>query len=285
MTTDPEIVSRIIAPATVRRFGAEQTPTFTQEFRELLAYGHLLYSLVVRDLTVRYKRSFIGFLWTMLNPLLLMIIFVMIFSTLFRFAIVHYEIYFLSAYLPWNFFAQSTIGSMTSLGWNGLLMKHVRAPKSIFPLATTISGLVNLLLSMIPLALIMLVVKADFHPTLLFLPVSFLMLGLFTFGVSLALSSIAVYFTDVREMYNVATTALMYMTPIMYPLDIVPPKYLWIIKLNPMRYMLEIVRAPLYYGIIPPARTMWIATALTLGALVFGWMVFKRLSPRFYAHL
>ena len=277
----------VVSPSeqTVRRFGAETSVSVREEVRDLLAYGHLLYNLVLRDLTVRYKRSVIGFVWTMLNPLLLMIIFVIVFSALFRFEIRHYETYFLTAFLPWNFFAQATVGSMTSIGWNGGLMKHVKAPKSIYPLASTISGMVNLLLSFLPLALIMIVVGSPLHPSILFLPISLIILGVFTFGVSLALSSLAVYFTDVREMYGVAISALMYLTPIMYPLSIVPERYLTFVKLNPLRYVIEIVRAPIYYGIIPPARTLVIAVGLAVGALVFGWFVFRRLSPRFYAHL
>lgn len=269
----------------VRRFRAESSVNVREEVRDLFAYSHLLYSLVLRDLTVRYKRSFIGFLWTMLNPLLLMIIFVVVFSALFRFEIRHYETYFLTAFLPWNFFSQTTVGSMSSLGWNGLLMKHVRAPKSIYPLATVISGMVNLLLSFVPLILIMVIVGSPIYPTVAFLPISLIILGVFTFGVSLALSSLAVYFTDVREMYGVGISALMYLTPIMYPLSIVPERYLTFVKLNPLRYVIEIVRAPIYYGIIPPARTLLIAVGLAVGALVFGWFVFRRLSPRFYAHL
>ena len=194
--------------------------------------------------------------------LLLMIIFVIIFSELFRFKIVHYDIYFLSAFIAWNFFSQSTVGAMTSLGWNGQLMKQVRAPKTIFALATTISGLVNLVLSMFPLLLIMWWVKAPIRISILFLPISFVVLAMFTLGVSLAVSSLSVFFVDVREMYTVGLTALMYLTPIIYPLDIIPEKFLWIVKPNPLRYMLETIRAPIYYGIIPPLRTVLIALGL-----------------------
>lgn len=269
----------------VRRFRADQNAGFRAELRDLAAHGHLLKSLITRDLTVRYKRSFIGFLWTMLHPLLLTLIFVVIFSTIFRFAIENYSIYFLSAFLGWNFFAQSTSSAMSSIAWNGMLMKQVRAPRSIFPLSTTISGLVNLVLSMIPLVIIMRIMGVPIQPSILFLPVSFLLLAMFAFGVSLALYSLAVFFVDVREMYVVLLSALMYLTPIIYPLEIVPEKYLWIVKINPLRYLLETLRAPIYYGIIPPLRTLGISAGVAVFALVVGWLAFRRLSPRFYAHL
>lgn len=270
---------------TIRRFRADQTAGFGEELRDLARHGHLLQSLVMRDLTVRYKRSVIGFLWTMLHPLLLTLIFVLIFSAFFRFAIEHYAVYFLSAFLGWNFFSQSTSSAMSSIAWNGMLMKQVRAPRSIFPLSTTISGLVNLLLSMIPLLIIMRIQGIPIRPSILFLPVSFLLLAMFSLGVSLALYSLAVFFVDVREMYIVLLSALMYLTPIIYPLEIVPEKFLWIVKINPLRYLLETLRAPIYYGIIPPIRTLGISAGVAVLALIVGWLAFRRLSPRFYAHL
>jgi homopolymeric O-antigen transport system permease protein len=269
----------------VHRYAADHFTTFREESQDLLRHTHLLYNLVYRDLTVRYKRSVIGFLWTMLNPLLLMIIFVIVFSTLFRFAVPHYETYFLSEYLPWTFFAQTTVIAMMSMAWNGALMKRVRVPKSIFTLASTISGLVNLVLSFVPLFVIMAVRGVPLRPALLFLPVSFLVLAIFTFGVALALSAISVYFVDVREMYQVALTALMYLTPMIYPLSIVPERFRSVIALNPLLYMLQIVREPVYEGRLPSAHLMGIAVMLALASLLIGWTVFRRLERGFYPHL
>src|SRR5437762_11394695 len=127
----------------------------TEELRDLARHAALLYELVHRDLTVRYKRSVLGFLWTMLHPLLLMLIFLVVFSALFRVGAPHYETYFLSAYVAWNFFAQTTVNAMASVAWNGPLMKRVRVPSSIFTLSIVVSGLVNLGLSLIVLFAIM----------------------------------------------------------------------------------------------------------------------------------
>lgn len=269
----------------VRRYSADQYTSLPEEWKDIAQHGHLLYNLVYRDLTVRYKRSVIGFFWTMLNPLLLMMIFVIIFSHLFRFELPHYETYFLSEYLPWTFFAQTTVTSMQSMGWNGALMKRVRVPKSIFAVASALSGLVNLFLSYVPMLLIMLVLRVPIRPAILFLPVSFVILTVFTLGVSLALSAVSVYFVDVREMYAVMLTAVMYMSPIIYPIAIVPERFRHVIALNPLVYVLQIVRDPVYNGTVPSLQDLGIATGAAVVAFLIGWAVFRRLSRGFYPHL
>jgi ABC-type polysaccharide/polyol phosphate export permease len=269
----------------VRQYSAERHASFGEEWRDLREHAHLLYNLVYRDLTVRYKRSVLGFMWTMLNPLLMMIIFTVVFSHLFRFEIPHYETYFLSAFVPWNFFAQTTLGAMTSMAWNGSLMKRVRVPKSIFALATLLAGIVNLLLSYVPLLGIMVVLGVPIRPAILFLPVSILILAVFTFGVALALSAVSVYFTDVREMYQVAITAIMYLTPIIYPLSIVPERFRGLIIANPLFYIIEVVRRPIFPGQMPPADMIGIAGVLAVVSVFIGWTLFSRLSRGFYPHL
>lgn len=282
MTTAPTFPS---AELPVHRYSAEHYTSLREEFRDILQHGHLLYNLVYRDLTVRYKRSVIGFFWTMLNPLLLMTIFVIIFSALFRFQLPHYETYFLSEFLPWTFFAQTTVNSMASMSWNGSLMKRVRVPKSIFTLAGAISGIVNLFLSYVPLILIMAVREVPITPAMLFLPVSFLILAVFTFGVSLTLSAISIYFVDVREMYGVLVTAIMYMCPIMYPMSIVPKRFRSLIEANPLMYLLQIVRDPVYNGRIPSMQFIGIAAGAAGLSFLIGWAVFRRLSRGFYPYL
>lgn len=276
--------------ATAARFAERRTVAGrpiggAEELRDLRVHAGLLYELIHRDLTVRYKRSLLGFLWTMLHPLLLMLIFVVVFSSMFRGQSPHYETYFLSAYIAWNFFSQTVINAMASVAWNGPLMKRVRVPPTIFTLSTVLSGLVNLGLSLIVLLAIMLVVGAPLRAALWFLPVSLLIVGIFTFGVSLGLTAVSVFFADVREMVQAGMPALMYLTPIIYPISIIPEKYRWPIKLNPLVYIVEITRDPIYYGILPAPMTLLIAVVLALGSLAFGWMLFRHLAPRFHAHL
>lgn len=258
----------------------------TGELRELRASGNLLWSLVRRDLTVRYKRSIIGFFWTMLNPLLLMIIFTIIFSALFRFAgIHHYEIYFLSEYLVFNFFMQTTTQSMTSLQWNGMMMKRVRVPKTLFSLSTTVSGFVNLVLSYVPLFLLMLVRDTPIRASVLFLPVAFLIIAMFTVGVAWMLSALAVFFEDVVHMWGVGVLALLYMTPIIYPIEIIPAKWLWIIRINPLTHLFKLARDPVYNGRLPEPHIFWASLAVGVVTMIAGWLVHQRMSRHFYHYL
>lgn len=268
-----------------RRVVAGQPLGALAELRDITVHASLLRELVHRDLTVRYKRSFLGFFWTMLHPLLLMLIFLVVFSSLFRAQTRHYETYFLSAYIAWNFFSQTVVNAMVSVAWNGPLMKRVRVPPSIFTLSTILSGMVNLGLSLIVLLVIMLAVGAPLSLNLWFLPISLLVLGVFTFGVSLGLTAVSVFFGDVREMVQAALPALMYLTPIIYPLAVVPERYRLPIKLNPLVYIVEIVRDPIYYGILPSPTTLLLAVVLAFGALAIGWTIFRHLAPRFHAHL
>lgn len=275
--------AEVVGP--VVRHVAGRRPTLGEDLREIVAFSHLLRNLIQRDLTIRYKRSVLGFFWTMLNPLLLMVILTVVFSSIFRFAITRFETYFLSEYLVWTFFAQSTVTAMTSLAWNGALMKRVRVPKAIFAVSTTLSGLANLGLACLPLFAIMLLVGARLTPALLFLPVGFAIIAVFTLGVSLGLSAVSVYFDDVAQMYQVAIMGLMYLTPIFYPLEIVPQKYLWIIKLNPLLYLFDLARTPIWAGTLPPGNEILLAAGLAIAALVLGWSVFRRLAGGFYLHL
>jgi len=269
----------------VHRYVAGESTTLARELRDIANSAHLLRNLVHRDITIRYKRSVLGFFWTMLHPLLLALILMMVFSSVFRFAVPRYELYVLAALLPWNFFSQTTVGSMASLAWNGSLMKRVRVPKSIFTLSTVLAGLVNLGLAYVPLVLIMLVRGAPIRPAFAFLPVSLLILAVFTYGVSLMFTAVAVYFVDVREMYTVALTALMYFTPVIYPIEVVPERFRRFFALNPLLYFIEIVRAPVHDGVLPSANALLIASACAVVASVAGWTVFRRLSRGFYPYL
>jgi ABC-type polysaccharide/polyol phosphate export permease len=265
---------------------ADEKVNVIAELRDLVRHRNLLWNLVRRDLTVRYKRSIIGFFWTMLNPLLLMIILTVVFSTLFRFeGVENYPTYFLSTYLVFGFFAQTTNQSMASLAWNGSLMKRVRVPKSIFAVSTTLSGLVNLCLAYVPLFLIMIVTDAPICITVLYLPISFLLIAMFTLGVSLLLSALAVYFEDVQHMYQVATFGLMYMTPIIYPISIVPYKWLYVIRANPLTHLVKLARDPVYGCTLPGEHVIFASVAAAVVALVVGWVVFHRLARGFYLHV
>ena len=251
-----------------------------QSAREILQYRTLLATLVSRDLKVRYKRSVLGVLWTMLNPLLMMIVFSVVFAKVFRFTFEHFTIYFLSAFILWNFVSQTTSWSTACLLGYAPLIRKIYVPKAIFILATVLSGLVNLLISLIPLAMIMAVVRHPIHASVLFLPLSILLATVFALGLSLLLAGVCIEFNDVVQIYQALLLAWMYLTPIVYPLDVVPEQYRWLIVANPLYPLIETFRAPIYAGVLPSGATVLRAAVWSLGVLIVGWWVFERRSDR-----
>ncbi|MBI5305256.1 MAG: ABC transporter permease [Chloroflexi bacterium] len=255
---------------------AHRPPAMLEELREVVRYRDLLAQLVVRNLTVRYKRSVLGLAWTMLNPLLMMTILTIVFSNVFRIALEHYPVYVLSALVLWNFFSHATLTAMSELVWGSGLLQRIYVPRTIFALAAVGTGMVNLVLALVPLGLIVLVSGVPLRPALVFLPIPILLTALFALGVGLVLSILAVSFADVVDIYQVALTAWLYLTPIIYPKEIIPANLQWFFLLNPIYYLLEIFRQPIYAGVLPSFEMIAVASAIAVGAFVIGWWFFAR---------
>jgi ABC-2 type transport system permease protein len=251
----------------------------------LLRYRDLVWYLVARDLKVRYRRSTIGFLWTMLQPLLTMGVLAVVFSAVFRFEIKNYPVYALSGILFWNFFSQSVVSSMNSLKTNAGLLRKLPLPKAVFPVAAVISGLVNLLLALIPLFAILIATGHPLRPALFFLPVSILLAVAFTLGAGLLLSPLAAFFSDVVELVNVLLMLGMYLTPVFYPQEIIPLDYRWVVRFNPLRSVLEVFRDPIYFGKVPPLSHLAVTLVIAVLALLIGVVAFRRSSDRIAFYL
>ena len=252
----------------------ERPPAFWEELLQAWSYRELVVQLVVRDVKVRYKRSMLGVAWTMLNPLLMMVVLTLVFSHLWRFEVPKYPVYLLSAMVLWTFFAQSTTAAMSQLLWGGALLNTIYVPRAAFALAAIGTGLVNLVLSLLPLAVIMVATGVPLTPALLWLPVPITLTAMFALGVGLLLSAIAVGFRDVVDMYQILLTAWYFLTPIIYPLTILPEADHWWLSLNPMYYLVDAFRAPIYDGSIGATATLLAAAAVAVGALLTGWWVF-----------
>lgn len=248
--------------------------------REIVQYRALLQTLISRELKVRYKRSALGVLWTMLNPLLMMVVFTIVFAHFLRFKIDNFPIYFLSAFVLWNFVSQTTSWSTGCLMGYAPLITKIYVPKGIFVLATVLAGLVNLLISLIPLAIIMIVLGHPITASLAFLPVPIALAAFFSLGVSLFLAPLCLVFADIVPLYQVLLMAWMYLTPIFYPLDIIPEAYRIIVQLNPMTHFVEVFRTPIYSGTLPSAAALLRAGFAAFVALVGGTVVFARYSDR-----
>jgi homopolymeric O-antigen transport system permease protein len=248
--------------------------------RNLYRYRDLVGALVARELKVRYRRSTIGFVWTMLQPLLMMLVLQLVFSALFRFNLPNYPVYALAGILFWNFFSQSIVSSMNSLRGNAQLLQKLPVPKAVFPIATVISGVINLGFALVPLLLLLLVTGHPLRPALLFVPVAVLIAALFTLGAGLLLSPLAVFFHDVVELVGVVLMLLMYMTPVFYPMEIVPESFRWLVRFNPARSILEVFRDPIYQGEVPPITHLTVAVGIAMLALALGAWAFARSSDR-----
>jgi len=248
--------------------------------KTLYQHSDLIWYLVMRDMRVRYRRSTLGLLWTMLQPLLMMLVLHIVFSSVFRFELYSYPVYALAGILFWNFFSQSIVASMNSLRGNAGILQKLPVPKAVFPIATVISGIVNMCLELVPLFVILIVTGHPLEPALLFLPVSIVLAGIFTLGAGLLLSPLAVFFSDVVELVGVVLMLLMYLTPIFYPMAIVPDRYRWLVRFNPIRSVLEVFRDPIYYGKIPPLPHLTVTLVIALAALLIGALAFRKSSDR-----
>jgi len=254
-----------------------------EELREILNYRYLILQLVRRDILTRYKRSILGVAWTMLNPLGMMLVWTIAFSQIFKSAsLPAYPAFALNGLLAWTFFSQTTTASMVNLVWGGGLLNRIYIPRVSFALAAMGTGLVNMLLSLVPLAVVMLVTGMPFTWTLIFVPVTILIIGAFALGVGLLISTWAVYFPDIAEMYQIVLTAWMFLTPIMYPEEILPQAYrIYITMLNPMYHMVKLFRIPIYYARLPTLMEFLVPLSISLIVLILGWVVFSRKSDEF----
>jgi len=254
----------------------------TQELREVINYRNLIFQLTRRDVLARYKRSFLGIAWTMLNPLGMMLVLTLAFSKILRFDIPGYATFVLCGLLAWNFFAQTTTAAMVNLVWGGGLLRRIYIPRSSFALASIGTGLVNLALSMIPLLVVMVISGTPIRPAMLFLPVPTLLLIAFSLGIGLLISTWAIYFPDISEMYQIVLSAWFYITPVIYAETFLPEGLrFWLQYLNPMFGIVRLFRTPIYEGRLPTWEEFWPSLVISLVVLAAGWLVFTAKSDEF----
>jgi len=252
-----------------------------EELLDAIQYRDMIFQFVRRDIVARYKRSALGVFWTMLQPLGIMIVMTIVFSQLFN-HVDGYAAYLLSGLIAWTFFAQTTTASLQLMETGSSLSRKIYMPLTAFPISSILTGVVNLAISVIPLILITLVVKKNISWTILFIPISILIVATFALGVSLVLSTFTVNFPDIKEMYQIFLQAWMYLTPIIYPETILPESYrFWILHLNPMYYMISLFRDPVYNGNLPTIDITIIGSIIAIVTLVVGWMYFSKQSDTF----
>jgi ABC-2 type transport system permease protein len=253
--------------------------------RDTYRYRELIWALALKELRVRYKRSLLGFFWALLNPALLMIVLTLVFGTIMRFSIDHYAVFLLSMLLPWTFFSQALSYSVDSVVGNSDLLKKVYVAKLVFPVAAIVSNIVNFLLSLIPLALLIVLLRFPLHWTWVYLPVPMLGLFLFTQGAAFFFATANVFYRDFSHIVQILLSAWFYFSPIIYYLDFIPHKYQWLFRLNPMLYVLNGFRLSIYYGKLPSLQSSALSLACGIAALIVGFSIFRHYQSRFIYYL
>ena len=243
-----------------------------EEIRQVFRYRYLIGQLLRRDILTRFKRSALGVAWTMINPLGTMLILAVVFSQVFKME--GYASFILTGLMAWNFFAQASNAAIINLVWGGGLIKRIYIPRTSFAIAAVGTGLVNLALALIPLIVVVVINGLKITWAIVFLPVPILLLAMFTLGVGLFLSSFAVYFPDVAEMYQIVLTAWMYLTPIIYPESLISAKWMPFYTINPMYWMVKMFRLPIFEGRFPSWQEFLPAFGWAAGMLLVGWLYF-----------
>lgn len=255
-----------------------------EEARALWKYRGLVHELVVRDIKVRYKRSVLGIAWTMLAPLLNMVALTLVFSTILKQQIANYPVFFMTGAIFWAFFSQTTSTAASQTQDSNEIAKRIYIPRSVFVASAIGVGLVNLALSIVPLLIILMVTHFPIYTTWFFLPVAVAIETLFAAGVGLWLFTFASRFSDVREMYVVIVQTWFFLTPIVYHPAIVPPKFRFALWLNPVYYLVQTFRKPVYDGVLPSVALVAVSSALSLVVFVSGWIYFAKRAERFAFH-
>ena len=257
-----------------------KTPAL-EEIKDLIQFRDLLVQLVRRDIITRYKRSALGILWTMLNPLGTMIVLSIVFSQLFELRGA-YPAFIITNLIAWNFFSQTTSASLTTMMWGSDLFQRIYLPRTAFVVSTIGTGIVNVLFSLVPLIIIFIATKTPIHATIFLLPIAILALAAFALGFSLILSAFVVFFPDIAEMYPIVLTAWMYLTPIIYPENILEGVLNgWILLLNPIYHLIKFFRLVTFDGVLPDFAEFILAFGISFGTLLIGWVFFTKQSKKF----
>ena len=256
-------------------------------------YSFLLKELIKRDFKIKYKRSVLGVLWSILYPLLMMSVMAIIFSNMFKFKVdnVNFSVYLMCGLVLWNYFCEATNSSLTAIVGNFSLLNKVYIPKYIFPIAKCLFAGINFLFTLIPLFLIILIAKTPdgahhvINLSYLLIPVVFLEMLMFTIGISYILSTVTVFLRDVIYIWGIVLTILNYFTPIFYSITILPTNLQNIFKFNPIYLYINSLREIVLFH-TPPTPT-YILTGLLVGfcTMIIGMLMFRKKQDKFIYYI
>ncbi len=248
-------------------------------------YRFLLKQLVSRDFKTKYKRSVLGAFWSFLNPLLTMLVQYVVFSTIFKSDIKNFAVYLIIGIIMYSFFVESVGMGLSSIVGNASLITKVYVPKYIYPISRVLSSSINLVISMAPLFVVMLITRTPVSAAILLLPFSLFCILVFCLGMTLLLSSIMVFFRDTQFLWNVVSMLWMYATPIFYPESIIPSKFMTIYKMNPLYHFIRFTRSIILDGVSPEPKAYLLCLIAAFGTLAVGSLVFKKTQNKFVLYI
>ena len=254
--------------------------------KELWQYREMIISLVKRDLKSRYKGSVLGFFWMLLNPLLQLCVYTIVFSTIMRMDIEKFYLFLFVALVPWLFFSTCLSAGTTVIFSQQDMVKKIYFPREVLPISFTLSQFINMLLSFIVIFVVVFIsgVKIPVQ-ALLYLPLIMIIEFVLALGITFLVSALTVYFRDLEHIMGIVSMAWMYMTPVIYPVDMVPEQFITLFYLNPMTSITIAYRDILYYGKVPEMETLLNASILGVVVLVIGRLLFSRMQRGFAEEL
>ena len=241
---------------------------------ELHTYRSVLRQLVRQQLTLRYRRTALGYLWTLINPLLMMSVTALVFSALNKVDLKTFAVFLFAGMIPWNCFSSIVTQSGNSFIYNEGLIKKIYLPKIVFPLSVSLGVILDSALSFIALFFIILSIGGPLSWSLFFIPLAYVLLFFFSLGVALLVSIATVFFRDLQHVIIIAMQALFFLTPILYKSESLAGKVAWLIRLNPVVPFIELFRAPLYLAVLPSAPVVVYAALLSLASMSCGILFF-----------
>ena len=254
-------------------------------FKGLYEYRELLKTSIKKDIRGRYKNSILGVFWSFLNPLLQLAVYAIVFPLIMKSDIPNYTVFVCCGLIPWTFF--STAISITSFVMveNGNIIKKVYFPREILPISIVTSELVNFFISTIIILAFVIAYGMGFTWYIVFYPVILIVQYILLIGISLLVSSLTVYFRDLQHFIGILLQLLFYATPIVYGMDIIPVSFQWILKLNPMSYIIDGYRSIFYYQRMPDLVGLGIVFAISIVLCIVGYFIFNKLQKRFAEEL
>ena len=253
---------------------------------EIIQYRSLLRNLVAKDLKVRYKNSALGFVWSLLHPLLLMVVFTVVFTQLLDQDTPAFPVFVLTALLPWHWTSTAVTAGTASLVDNAPLINKVYFPRILLPVSAVLSTGANYVLGLPALFLFMALFDRAFTPWLVFVPILVLIQAIFLTAVVLILAPLNVYFRDTTVLVDVGLTAWFFMTPIFYSIEwVVPHLAAWMYRINPMAAIVSEYRVIMYSGGVPDPLFTGRTGVTALVLLAIGYLVFTRLNRNLGEHL